>query len=233
MTSSVSYGLLNRSPGPSAYYEKALPSQFGAKSKGFSFSGKPRAIIDRAKAAEPDPTKYSTTKSTLAGAKFSFGARFRRPRAEDSMPGPGAYGKELKSTIGGPKYSLSGRNRQLRSDTNAVGPGKYFSQIPTSLGGPKIGFGSRLRVKGSTENVPGPGSYAPEKADKIAYGEGPKPSLSSRHREIEIKDIKQFPGPGSYGAKSTIETKKGAHFGRRYRDGIAYGFWAQDGKFKA
>ena len=54
----------------------------------YSFTSKPRAIIDRAKATEPDPTKYATTKSTLGGAKFSFGAKPRRPKEADAVPGP-------------------------------------------------------------------------------------------------------------------------------------------------
>mmetsp|Transcript_6537 Transcript_6537/g.16107 ORF Transcript_6537/g.16107 Transcript_6537/m.16107 type:complete len:357 (-) Transcript_6537:152-1222(-) len=196
-------------PGPADY---SLRSTVGS-GQSRSFGGKTGS--NRQGDPEiPGPGTYGDyAPQTDRGCKFASGARDNA--SKQIGPGPGAYSPRVGS--GGIQRSFgSAKRRALSTGTDAPGPGSY--SIPSAMGAKGLTAAGKPEAR-RPETAPGPGSYDPSLKHVADKSPGWKLGRSKR---AGLMGGRGGPGPGTYGAPSTLATSgptmKGRHVDGGQRD---------------
>ncbi|OHT04919.1 hypothetical protein TRFO_27477 [Tritrichomonas foetus] len=197
-----------RTPGP-----EYVPPKFGSDAKKSTLHIKDNGVQDD-RIHYPGPGAYDHT-PRIGNDSLKYSLRSRMNQNEPSLsPGPAAYNPNFKATRkASPAATMHIRPNEL-SKESTPGPGQY--EVNRNMGGHRASM--HVRPRGlSVDSNPGPGAYTPrdnkrtnprftikgrhEEVDhslNVGYlnigtriGEGPKASLSGRHRELH-----QTPTPG-------------------------------------
>lgn len=189
-----------------------------------------------------------------AGSNLPSHASISASADSSSVPGPGTYHVKGTTTLGsGPKYSLKGRLPVKNTSDGVPGAGRYDitnAENKIKYQPPSFSMGSKLRVPGTRrirsandgssgiggkggemdaviggESVPGPGRYEVPSTLRIGKS-GISVSLAGRSRSCSKES---GPAPGTYNTSNEIGGNKPKFsMARRYKDGVAHGYWAQD-----
>jgi hypothetical protein len=206
---------------PSTHNFYNIPDSFSKRTTSFGYGQK----YDFTSGVEktPDPGAYRTEHDILNKAKaFSFGIsrdeckKFieSHPKADPSIPGPGAYAFSPKFGREGRNITISGKKMESKQLDPSPGPGTYNQSIEKRKGeyflstcrsaqSLKISSSSPRFLKESGAQSPAPGAYETDKgflknSQVLSTVKSSGARLFPRSERKTLLFNSQSPGPGSY-----------------------------------